>query len=153
MEEKKTTIKEWIINFLRGEYDAPDVQTQIKAGWYDWFCQDKSLAAKTEKLGRRLIKIAKSKKIDLDNNYVFFKNNCPVNGTLYDDFRICDIKTHDVIYTITPSCGHTHTKGRSEVWGRENEFNEPLLTGTWKDIENFFLGSNATDKKVEGVAS
>ena len=35
--EKRITIREWIINFLMEEYTKEDVQTQIKAGWWDWF--------------------------------------------------------------------------------------------------------------------
>ena len=54
-----------------------------------------------------------------------FKNNCPCNGSLYDDFRICDVKTGEVIYTIVPSDGFKKTKGKAIVWGRENDFEEP----------------------------
>ena len=124
--------------FLRGEFDANDTGTQIDAGWYDWFCRDTSLAAKTQKLGKKVLQLMKSSKIDTEKNYVFFKNNCPMNGSLYDDFRICDPETGDVIYTITPSCGHNSNKGTAEVWGRENSFFEPLVSGSWKDVKTFF---------------
>lgn len=33
----------WIDEFLEGNFDSPDIKTQIKAGWYDWFCKDSSL--------------------------------------------------------------------------------------------------------------
>lgn len=124
--------------FLRGEFDTNDTGTQIDAGWYDWFCRDTSLAAKTQKLGKKVLQLMKSSKINTENNYVFFKNNCPMNGSLYDDFRICDMETGNVIYTITPSCGHNSNKGTAEVWGRENSFFEPLVSGSWKDVKTFF---------------
>jgi hypothetical protein len=121
--------------FLRGDFDLNDRQTQIEAGWYDWFCRDTSLAAKTEKLGRKVLQLMKSTKIDSEKNYVFFKNNCPMRGGLYDDFRVCDMETGDVIFTIVPRCTHS---GKAEVWGRENEFKGPLVQGTWRDVKTFF---------------
>lgn len=124
--------------FANGDFDANDRSTQIGAGWYDWFCKDTSLAAKTAKLGKKVIQLMKSGKIDPVNNYVWFKNNCPMNGSLYDDIRFADGKTGDVIYTIIPSNGHNANKGRAEVWGRENNFASPLVEGTWKDVKKFF---------------
>jgi hypothetical protein len=121
--------------FLRGDFDLNDRKTQIEAGWYDWFCRDTSLAAKTEKLGRKVLQLMKSTKIDIEKNYVFFKNNCPGRGGLYDDFRVCDMETGDVIFTIVPRCTHS---GKAEVWGRENNFNGPLVQGTWRDVKAFF---------------
>ena len=56
--------------------------------------------------------------IDLLEHYVFFKNNCPVNGPLYDDFRICDVESGNVIYTVIPKCGHS---GKAEIWGRKDD--------------------------------
>ncbi len=128
-------IKTFVENFNTGEYDMPDVSTQIKAGWYDWFCRDTSLANKTQRLGKKVVQLMKSEKIDIENNYAWFKNNCPMNGPLYDDFRIADMETGDVIYTVVPRCGHT---GKAEVWGRENNFDEPLIQGKWKDVKTFF---------------
>ena len=78
--------------------------------------------------------------------YVFFKNNSPCFGKLYDDFRFCDMETGDVIYTICPAVGYTETFGQSEVWGKENDFEEAIVAGTWNDVLFFFLG---VDKKKE----
>lgn len=124
--------------FLRGEFESTYVPIQIEAGWYDWFCRETSLPGKTRNLGKKVLRLMKSSKIDIENNYVFFKNNCPMSGSLYDDFRICDMETGNVIYTIVPSSGHKSNKGTAEVWGRENDFAEPLVTGSWKDVKTFF---------------
>ena len=137
--EKQETIEIQIMNYLTGKYDAPDVKTQCTAGWYDWFCQEKSLAKKTDTLYKKLLQIIRSKKFDIKSTYVLFKNNCPMAGKLYDDFRICDIKTGDVLYTVTPSSGHTGIKGQAEIWGKENDFKEAIVEGTWKDVLRYFL--------------
>ena len=137
--EKQLNINQWIENFKKGAYLSPDRETQINAGWYDWFCKDSSLAGKTKSLGKKLIQIAKSPKINPETSYVFFKNNCPCFGSLYDDFRICDIESGKVIYTITPKSGHEVQKGLGDVWGSENNFKEPLFEGSWKEIKDWFL--------------
>lgn len=133
-------LKTWLTKYASGEFDSPDVDTQIKAGWYDWFCRDTSLPKKTQALAPKVMKVSNSKKVQalgLDKVYVFFKNNCPCVGKLYDDFRICDIETGDVIFCIVPRTGHTIDNGRAELWGSENEFKGPLTTGKFKDVMNY----------------
>jgi hypothetical protein len=124
--------------FLAGDFVSTDVKTQCEAGWYDWFCRDTSLANKTKSLGTKVLRLMKSSKINPETQYVWFKNNCPMNGSLYDDFRIADLETGDVLYTVVPASGHNATLGRAEVWGRENDFKGPLVVGSWKDVKNFF---------------
>lgn len=136
--EKAITIRRWIEKFNAGLYASSNIDIQIEAGWYDWFCRDSSLANKTQKLGKNLIAISKSKKIDIDKQYVFFKNNCPMTGNLYDDFRICDIETGEVIYTVTPKSGHNSDNGLGEVWGKSNDFDGSIFKGTWTEIKKWF---------------
>jgi len=136
-ENKQKNLRQQIEAFKNGEYNDPD--KQCEAGWYDWFCKDSSLVNKTKSLYAKVIKISKSSKINLDTMYVFFKNNSPMNGSLYDDFRICDLVTGDVIYTVVPSSGHVSNNGKGEVWGKENNFDAELFKGTWKEIVNWFL--------------
>ena len=136
----KQSIREFLVNFEAGKYLSKDTDVQCEAGWYDWFCKDASLAAKTIKLTRKLKQIINSSKIDQDKMYVFFKNNCPCYGKLYDDFRICSIETGDVVYTICPAVGYDKTFGQAEVWGPENEFKEAIIAGTWEDVLTFFNG-------------
>jgi hypothetical protein len=135
MAAKELTVRQWIWKFANYEFHNGNLDVQIEAGWYDWFCDDSALLGKTKRLGDKVIQLAASKKIDTDKMYVWFKNNCPMNGPLYDDIRFADIKTGDVIYNIVPRSGHS---GKAEVWGKENGFKAPLAQGTWKDIKKFF---------------
>lgn len=106
--------------------------------WYDWFCRDSSLMSKGRSLLTKLARIVKvnNGKFNPEKTYVFFKNNCPCVGKLYDDFRICDIESGDVIYTVIPNY---RGSGKAELWGRVNDFKEPILENcSWKDIVEYF---------------
>jgi hypothetical protein len=103
--------------------------------FYDWFCQDKSLQRKALVLMAKVKRFIRIVNVDLDKTYVFFKNNCPVYGNLYDDFRICDLEAGDVIYTVAPSLGYTKRKGEAEVWGKANSFREPIVkASSWSEL-------------------
>jgi hypothetical protein len=112
--------------------------------FYDWFCKDSSLEKKAIKLFKNIKTFLKHHpEIDIDKHYVFFKNNCPMVGSLYDDFRICDIENGNVQYNVVPTRtikkSHSWKSGPgktiSEMWGSENGFKEPLKEGkTFKDL-------------------
>ena len=140
MERKETSIKDLLAKRANKNLTNDD----IKDLWCDWFCLDKALVNRGKELLSRLSSITKAnsknpnKKFDPETTYTFFKNNCPVSGCFYDDFRICDIETGDVIWTIIPKSGHYVDEGRAMLWGKVNGFKEPVLEGSWKDIVNFF---------------
>ena len=134
---KQQNVTEFILNFVTGAYDAADVDTQINAGWFDWFCKDSSLVKRTKTLGKKVIQIAKGNKFNNDENYVFFKNNCPMNGGTYDSFSICDIENGDVQFWI----GKPSYSDKWEVCGPANEFKEPLFAGSWLEVKKWFLAA------------
>jgi len=107
--------------------------------WYDWFCRDSSLERKGKALLKKLKMIASSKKFNNDKCYVFFKNNCPCVGNLFDDFRICDKETGDVLYCVVPKSGYKRDNGRAQVFGVDNDFREPIVEGTWREVKAWFL--------------
>lgn len=126
------SVREWIARFLNNEFTNNDFNTQVKAGWYDWFCRTSSLRNKTYKMGRIVQQVRDGGKVDLDKWYVWFKNNCPMCHPLYDDFRFADMETGDVRFTIQIACGYQ--KHRYVVYGRkpvnggwEDHFDEPLF--------------------------
>ena len=118
-------VRQWIARFQNNEFDGKDFNTQVEAGWYDWFCKTSSLRNKTYKMGNIVKKIKGDGKVYLDTMYVWFKNNCPCVGPLYDDFRFADIKTGNVIMTICVA--DERDIDRYVVYGRKNGFESPLF--------------------------
>ena len=110
--------------------------------WYDYFCKSSSLVNKGRALIRKLKKIYKlnelsgRKYFDPNKTYVFFKNNCPFYGSLYDDFRICDLETREVIFVI--QVNRYDQKHSAELWGQPNNFDGAILEGSIKDVYNYF---------------
>ena len=125
MARENISIREWQVEFSNNRYAINDFHTQVKAGWYDWFCLTDKLRNKTYKMGKIIVKVKDGGKVDMDNWYVWFKNNCPMVGPLYDDFRFADMKTGDVQFTIC--IDDKRAKSKYEVWGRKNNFDGPLF--------------------------
>lgn len=122
-----------INEIINGEYEINEL-------WYDWFCHERYLQRKGENLIKKFMDIIYSKKFDNDKCYIFFKNNCPLDGSLYDDFRICDKETGNVLYTVIPSSGYNGpSKRKALVYGHENDFEDALVIGSWRDVKNFFM--------------
>ena len=111
-------IKTFQSRFAKGEFVNKDISVQISAGWIDWFCNNDKLANKTKRIGNIISKINNKGKVDLENCCVLFKNNCPLNGKLFDDFRIVEIVSNKVLLTIQINC--CWNKKRFVVWGRKN---------------------------------
>lgn len=107
--------------------------------FFDWFCKNESLANKQIALDKKLKQIAESDKINIDTMGAIYKNNCPAVGSLYDDFRIIDVETGNVIYNIIPRSGHKcHGAKPALVYGAENNFTQPLVEGDWRAVKKFF---------------
>ncbi len=129
----KTTLRQQLEAFDKGIYLDGEGKESWCFNFYDWFCKDESLKRKADTLFKQVKKfVGANPSIDIDKHYVFFKNNCPANGPLYDDFRICDIQEGDVQYNVTAKSGHS---GQAEVYSRSNGFKEPVRTGkTFTDL-------------------
>lgn len=140
METKEMTLVQFAERFRAGEFKSKDRLTQCIAGWYDWFCRDESLAAKTEYLGKKVLSIIDSKKFDKTKTYVFFKNNCPCVGKLYDHFSICDIETCRVLFCCQhlEKGSHGCDKAHWEIFWNETGFEKPVVQGTWNECKKWF---------------
>lgn len=136
VEDRRPNLRQWCVDFKQGVYNSADRKTQIDAGWFDWFCTDKSLSRRLQGMAPKVMRISKSEKINTQGTYVIFKNTQKSTGELYDDFRICEFGSDGVMYTV--SCENVDGKRVNEVWGQENNFDEPLVSGGMKDVYKFF---------------
>ena len=135
--DKQIKLSEWIQRFKSGEFNKPDTTTQIKAGWFDWFCRDSSLANKTIKMGSIIKQIKVGGKVDLETSYVWFKNNCPLNGPLYDDFRIADIENNNNLFVVQIDCVWNDSK--YTVFERLDGFEKPVFqTESSRELVKWF---------------
>jgi len=123
--DKQIKLSEWIQRFKSGEFEKPDTTTQINTGWFDWFCRDTSLANKTKKMGNIIKQIKTGGKVDLETSYVWFKNNCPLSGPLYDDFRIADIETNNNLIVVQIDCFRNDSK--YTAYERLDGFEKPVF--------------------------
>ena len=105
---ERMSLKCWIDELNKGSWDSKSLETMCNAGWYDWFCKEKSLPARLAAMIPMVRAAAASPLIDSEKVYVFFKNNCPMNGRLYDSFSICELRSGDVLFWVTGKSGHTN---------------------------------------------
>ena len=108
---------------------------------FDWFCETKSLAGRSKRLLGALRAIVKTDTslFDPERTYVFFKNNCPCSGGLYDDLRICDIKTGKVLFNVCPKDPWYGYRPRVAFDAEDaDRWENPLVFGSMKDVREWF---------------
>ena len=97
------TLAEWVRRYEAGEFDSPDVETMMRAGWHDWFCSDESLLVRLERLAPLIVAASKATALYNPSKVcVFLKNNCPIHGPTYDSFSIYDPENDDVVFWVSP---------------------------------------------------
>jgi len=64
---------------------------------------------------------------------VWFKNNCPLSGPLYDDFRIADIENNNNLIVVQIDCFRNDSK--YTVFERLDGFENPVFkTDSSRDL-------------------
>lgn len=105
MSDDQINLNQWLELYNKIDFESvPDFQfgkVAAELGFYDWFCKTSSLLNKIKKMAPMVKRIINSRIIDPKKYYVFFKNNCPLSGPLYDSFSICDISDGEVLFHMS----------------------------------------------------
>lgn len=103
-------------------------------GFYDWFCRDESLKARSIALTKKLKFLVEVGLVPEDAT-VNYKNNCPLYGVLYDDIRISFKRDNKKYYfVIVPKQGYT-INNCSLFWCDHKSIEFPKWSDLKKDIK------------------
>ena len=94
------SLKKWSEMEKSGEFNSPDLDTMIEAGWADWYCSDTSLFNRFKRMRGMIITVAACPFINSEKVYVNLFNSLLSNGNSYDNFTICDLDTERILYFV-----------------------------------------------------
>lgn len=114
--------------------ENPVQNTDEYSNFYDWFCSEKKLEKRMLSLIPKIKFLVKEGLIDGEKNIVWFKNNCPLIGTLYDDFRISTLDGN-FLGGFCPKSGHNKVENKCYFWFFDS--NRNVITKEFKNWMTF----------------
>lgn len=163
---RPNTLREFHERYHNGEFNTKDINTQIEAGWTDWFCKDKSLPSRLEQLNKVIDGITSDHM--LDNYSVLFRNCSAPNGSLFDVIKfepvgidaVKDREKHDQLaFDVTVDhknknkyVVHTGRSGYQSELGSNNIEDIHDFINSWEEAhtEDQDFGAAVADIPVDG---
>lgn len=91
-------------------------------GFYDWFCKDSSLKGRYTRALNKVKSMVKAGIIDGDAYSVWFKNNCPMVGSTYDDIRFNRLEDDEYMGGFCTASVHKSIKVTATYWLAKEDF-------------------------------
>ena len=106
--------------------------------FWDWFCSEKALKIKSKLLMTKAEKVMSKLGLDPEKHKVAFKNNCPINGKLYDSFSIESLEEDKVVIWCAPSLGYKSQEGLAQLVDMRTEGKDgegiTITANSWKEL-------------------
>lgn len=111
-------------------------QTDSCYNFYDWFCKDATLEKRFKSLLSKVKFLVQEGIINPDKTTVWFKNNCPCYGSLYDDIRFNALDEKETyLGGFCPKSGHHNVENKCNIFLINRGINDRYEFVNWSEFK------------------